>query len=110
MTEQETRRVPLGGRQVLVRQLSDLQLVHLMRFAKILQSDSVAVEQKLDVIPKMMDVIHSIIQAPEDLVYLEGLELAGQLSINDYLEVVRAFQDEPTKPAVRRGRPPRKQQ
>ena len=109
MTEQETRSVPLGGRQVLVRQLSDLQLVHLMRFAKILQSDGVAVEQKLDVIPKMMDVVHSIIQSPEDMEYLEGLELAGQLSINDYLEVVRAFQDAPAKPAVRRGRP-RKQQ
>ena len=109
MTDTETRTVPLGGRQIRVKKLGDLQLVHLMRFAKILSSDSVAVEQKLDIVPKMLDVIHSIIDDPADLDYLEGLELAGQLNITDYLEVVRAFQDAPAKPVVRRGRP-RKQQ
>lgn len=109
MTDTETRTVPLGGRQITVKRLGDLQLVHLMRFARILQNDNVAVADKLDIIPKMMDVVHSIIVSPQDLEALVDLELAGDLGINDYLEVVRAFQDAPAKPVVRRGRP-RKQQ
>ena len=109
MTDTETRTVTLGGRQVTVKKLGDLQLVHLMRFAKILQSDSVAVEQKMDIIPKMLDVVHSLLVNPEELEALTDMELAGELNISDYLEVVSAFQDAPAKPTVRRGRP-RKQQ
>lgn len=105
----DTRTVPLGGRQVVVKKLGDLQLVHLMRFAKILSSDNVAVDDKLALVPKMLDIIHSLVESPEDLEALEAMEMAGQLSISDYLEVVSAFQDAPAKPAVRRGRP-RKQQ
>lgn len=109
MTDTETRTVTLGGRQIQVKKLGDLQLVHLMRFARILQNDNVSVPDKLDIVPKMLDVVHSIIVSPEDREALTALELAGELNISDYLEVVRAFQDAPAKPAVRRGRP-RKQQ
>lgn len=103
----ETRLIEIKGRQVVVRQLRDAQMVLLLREAQMLQRDSVPTERKLLSITRLMDVLESAVVQESDRDYLTELNIAGDLELHDLLGVVRAFgkEEEKAKPAVRRGRP-----
>jgi hypothetical protein len=103
-TGRRTQVVDVGGTPIVIRELRDLQLVHIMRYSRVLSSNSVATDDKLNAIQRMMEILHSIVVQPTDLEFLIAAEERGEVSIEDMLGFVRAFQDDaPTKPAVRRG-------
>lgn len=103
----ETRLIEIKGRQVVVRQLRDAQMVLLMREAQLVQRDDVENRRKLVAIGRLMDVLESAIVQPEDRDYLTNLNVAGDLELGDLFGVIKAFgeEKEPAKPVVRRGRP-----
>lgn len=103
----ETRIVPIKGRQVVVRQLRDAQMLLLMREAQLVQREDVENSRKLVAIGRLMDVLESAIVQQEDRDYLTNLNVAGDLELGDLFGVIKAFAEEkePAKPVVRRGRP-----
>lgn len=108
--ERETRIVPINGRSIVIRQLRDTQLVHLMRHSRILQKDDVPIPAKLDSVERMFTILKSMVVQPSDDVYLTELEEAGEIELKDLMGFITAFDgpEQPEKPKVRRGRPPAK--
>ena len=103
----ETRVVSIKGRPIIIRKPTDAQMLHLMRHTRILQSDNVAIPQKLDSVERMALILDKMIVQQEDRDFLTGLEEEGDLELKDRLQFIGAFEEqEPEKPKVRRGRPP----
>jgi|SRR6188474_2697063 len=116
MTEPENdneRTIPLNGRPVAVRKLTDTQMVHALRHARILQKDDVPKTVKLDSVERIFHILHTVVLKEDDQKYLTEQEEAGKIELKDLMAVVTAFGDgaeEEEKPKVRRGRPPRRLQ
>lgn len=104
-----TETVLLNGRQILVKPLVDTQMVHVMRHARILQRDDVAIPQKLESVERLLDILHRTVVKPEDLAFVLKSEEDGDIEIRDLMPIMTAFdkEEEPEKPKARRGRPPR---
>lgn len=103
-----TRIVPVKGRSIVVRQLMDTQMVHLLRHSRILQKDDVAVKEKLDSVERIFTILETMIVQQEDRDYMVEMEEAGEIELKDLMAFITAFQgDEPEKPRARRGRPPK---
>lgn len=106
MTEdqgRETRVVPVGGRNIVVRQLTDTQMLHLMRHAKILAADGVDQGVKLDSMDRMLTILNSVVVQADDKKWLEEAQETGEVDIKEMVGWVNAFKSE-TKPTVRRAR------
>jgi hypothetical protein len=101
----KTQIVAIGSKTIVVREMVDLQIMHLMRYANILQREDVAVTSKLDAFDKMMGILHSCVANEQDRAILTQAEEAGEVSLTDLVSFVKAFQvEEQPKPAVRRSR------
>lgn len=108
--ERRTATVTLGDHSFLIKQLTDTQIMHLSRYALILQSDNVARDDKFTAMEKMFKIIHSVVEDPEELEILVDLEETGKVNLSDLVKFSRIFREgeEAPKPAVRRrGRPPK---
>jgi hypothetical protein len=107
MTEdagRETRVVPVGGRNIVVRMLTDTQMLHLMRHAKILSSDSVETPGKLDSMDRMLTILNSVVVQETDKDWLVQAQESGEVDIKDMVGWVNAFKSESKAPVVRRAR------
>lgn len=106
MTEdqgRETRVVPVAGRNIVVRKLTDTQMLHLMRHAKILSSDAVENTIKLTSMDRMLVILNSVVVQETDKTWLEEAQESGEVDIQEMVGWVNAFNSE-AKPAVRRAR------
>jgi hypothetical protein len=103
----ETRIVPVQGRNIVIRQLIDAQMMLLNRGARLLQRDDVDKASKLATVDRMFTILESVVVQPEDKEFLEDLMAEGKLSLSDLMSFISAFnEDQPDeKPKVRRGRP-----
>lgn len=100
----DTRVIDVKGRPVVVRNLTDVQMALLMRYSRILQSDSVQIPQKLEAADKMFVILDSLV-TPADREYVTGLQESGDLELKDLVAWIKMFQEEqPQKAQVRRGR------
>lgn len=108
----DTRLVPIKGREIVVKQLTDAQLVLMGRDASMLERTELDDRRKLRAAGDIMDMFESAIVQQVDRDYVFSLVRKGELELKDFLEFLTAFAPEPEvkKPAVRRGRPPRKAQ
>lgn len=106
----ETKIIDMHGRNVVIRQLQDTQVMLLAREAKILQRDDIGVDRKLDGIDRMLAILESVVVQPEDRKFMQDLMTAGDLDLSELVSFVTVFQDDSEqKPArVRRGRAPAK--
>ena len=105
----DTRLVDIKGRNIVIRQLVDAQMVLMAREAKLLQKDGIDNERKMSAIARMFDMLESAVVQQEDRDYLLDLVVAGQLELNDLMSFLTVFtEEEAEKPKVRRGRPPTK--
>lgn len=102
----ETKIVPVQGRNIVIRQLIDTQLMLLNRGARLLQRNDLDRDNKMATVDRMFTILESAVVQPDDLEYLEDLMTEGKLGLRDLLSFVSAFnEDEEEKPKVRRGRP-----
>jgi hypothetical protein len=102
-TGRETRVVPVAGRSIVVRMLTDTQMLHLMRHAKILSSDSVETAGKLESMDRMLTILNSVVVQETDKAWLVKAQESGEVDIKDMVGWVNAFKAE-NKPIVRRAR------
>lgn len=101
--------VPVAGRMIVVRRLTDTQLMHMARYANLLQKDDIAIKQKLDAVEHMLTILHKMVVQPSDLEFLINQEEDGAIELKDLMNFISIFQEdapEDEKPKVRRGRPP----
>lgn len=105
----DTRIVEIKGRQVVVRQLKETQMLLLARDSQLVQREHVDGVRRLAAVARMLDILESAIVQPEDLSYITDLQVSGDLEIKDLFSVITAFASEANAPktAVRRGRPPK---
>lgn len=102
-----TRIISVQGRNIVIRQLIDTQLMLLNRGARLLQREDQDAESKSATVDRMLTILETAVVQPEDLGYLESLMAEGNLSLRDLLSFVTAFNEDEAeeKPKVRRGRP-----
>lgn len=94
--------VPIHGRDVTVMELTDAQLLHLGRHARILQATGVAQAVKEESMERMARILDSIV-IEDDRPYVIGLQEEGKLTLMQMVEFVKAFSAKaPAK--VTRGR------
>lgn len=107
--ERRTTTVPIGGHEFLIKELTDVQVMHLNRYARILASDNVAFDAKSEAMDKMFSIVHNCVAEAEQLQFLIGLEEEGEVTLRDLVIFAKAFNEKPetTEPTVvrRRGRP-----
>jgi hypothetical protein len=105
----DTRLIEIKGRQSVVRQLKEIQLMAMAREAQLLtRPEGVDVQRKLLAITRLMDILESAVVQAVDRQYVIDLSLKGDLEVGDLMKVITIFAEvEPTKPVVRRGRPPK---
>jgi hypothetical protein len=108
----ETRPVPIKGRNIDVRELTDAQLLLMSRDVRLAQREGVDKKERVGAIGRMFDILESVVVSPDDKEYLLDLVVKGNLELADMTPVLTAFKDEEPeqqeKPKVRRGRPPAK--
>jgi hypothetical protein len=101
----KTQIVSVGGRSIVIRELTELQMMHLGRYANILQHGDVATNAKLEAVEKMLNILHACVANEQDRALLVAAEEAGEVSLTDLVSFVKTSQaEEEPKPAVRRGR------
>ena len=105
-TKIETRPVDVRGREILVKQLNDAQLMLLLREAKLVQKEGVEAGRRLTAIGRLFDILESVVISEDDREYLTDLTVAGDLALSDLLGFINAFatEVEQSKPTVRRAR------
>lgn len=98
----DTRLVPVKGRNVVVRQLNDAQLLLLGREARLAAKDDTEQSRRLAAVGRIFDLLESAVVQMEDKDYLMDLTVSGDLELKDMMGFITAF-GEP-KQRVRRGR------
>jgi hypothetical protein len=110
-TGRPTLVVPINGRSIVIRKLTDAQMMHVLRYARIMQRDGVAIPAKLDAVERLMNILHMMVVQESDLDFLVEAEEKGKVELSDLMSFLSKFNDEDAdeeKPKVRRGRPPAK--
>jgi len=100
----ETRLVDVKGRNIVVRQLLDAQLLLLGREARLASKDDIDNARRLTAVGRIFDILESAVVQEEDREYLLDLTVAGQLGLKDMMNFIDVFGDQEAKPKVRRGR------
>lgn len=111
----ETRLVDVKGRSIVVKKLTDAQMIIMARDASVIDSDTATGEEKLQAAGFILDMFETAIVQADDRAYALQLARLGQLELTDFMGFLSAFQDDmepaaPAKPVVRRGRPRKAQQ
>ncbi len=109
MTDSQTatRKIPISGREITVRQLTDGQLTLIMREARVIQRDTVETERRMVGAARLFDIMESMVVTEEDREFVLDEIVAGKVELRDLLAGLKAFSEE-EKPKVRRGRPPKR--
>lgn len=101
----DTRLVDVKGRNIVVRQLNDAQLLLLAREARLAQREDTEDQRRLTAVGRIFDLLESAVVQEEDRDYLMDLTVAGNLTLGDLTGFVTVFaEDDDAKPKVRRGR------
>lgn len=108
-TGRKTQIVPVSGRNIVIKKLTDIQMSLLLRGSRVLSSSNVAEDQKLDMMEQMFQILDSIVVQEDDKKWVLQCQIKGELELKDMTEWVTVFKDEEDenakkKPAVRRGR------
>jgi hypothetical protein len=100
----ETRIVDVKGRNIVVRQLTDAQLLLLGREARLAAKDDVEQTRRLAGVGRIFDILESAVVQEEDREYLLDLTVQGDLHLSDLMSFITVFGEPQSKPRVRRGR------
>lgn len=98
----DTRLMEFRGRQIVVRQLNEAQILLLAEKARLVTKVDVDAGIRMDAASTAMRILKAAVVQPADREYLEELTIAGDLDIGDLLAVVTIFAQE-QKPRTRRG-------
>lgn len=98
--------VAIGDKTIVIREMTDLQMMHMARYARILQREDVPTMEKLDASNLMLKILHSCVANDADRQILVQAEEAGEVTLADLVSFVKTPEPEDVKPAVRRGRVP----
>jgi hypothetical protein len=102
----ETRLVDVRGRNIVVRQLNDAQLLLLGREARLAGREDTDNARRLSGVARIFDILESAVVQEEDREYLMDLTVQGDLQLKDMLDFISVFGEPEQKPRVRRGRRP----
>jgi hypothetical protein len=100
----ETKLVDVKGRNIVVRQLTDAQLLLLGREARLASKENTDPNRKLSGIARVFDILESAVVQEEDREYLMDLTVQGDLELKDLMDFITVFGSDEEKPKVRRGR------
>jgi hypothetical protein len=106
--ERRVGTVPIVGHEFTVKELTDTQIMHLNRHARILGRDNVAADAKSESADRMFTILHNCVVDPEQLEFLIGLEENGDVTLRDLMVFATHFRtskDETPAVVRRRGRP-----
>lgn len=109
-TGRKTQIVPVSGRNIVIKKLTDIQMSLLLRGSKILSSPNVEQEQKMEMMEQMFQILDSVVVQDDDKKWVLQCQIKGDLELKDMVEWVTVFKDEEDEdakkkqPAVRRGR------
>jgi hypothetical protein len=109
---EETRVVPIGGRDITVRRLNETQILQLNHEATLLQREDLAPQRLRKGMDRVFRALSSVVVDEDDSDFLQDLMADGDLDLRDMIKFITSFhvdQAPTTGPVkVRRGRPPTK--
>ena len=108
-TGRPTQIVPVCGRNIVIKKLTDIQMSLLLRGSRILSSSNVEDKEKMEMMEMMFQILDSIVVQDDDKKWVLDQQVKGNLELKDMTEWVTVFKEEEDdsatkKPAVRRGR------
>lgn len=106
-TGAETRLVPIKGRTIVVKRLTEGQMLLMSRDVGRLEDEKISVQAKLTLAGGILDMFESTIIQPADREYVLDLTRKGEIDLPDFVTFLTAFKEEekPAKVVARRGRP-----
>jgi hypothetical protein len=100
----ETRIIDILERSIVVRELTEGQMLVLSRYADQASSDRTDPRTKVAAVSKMLTVLEQAVVQAEDRQFLEDQMIAGNLDLGAMTQVVSVFQQEkPKNRATRRA-------
>lgn len=101
--------IAVGGREVLFRALSDTQVAQMNHEIMVLEGDRYDTLRRRKAMDRVYRALQSTIVEPDDRDFIADLMADGELDLRFLVdEALKLWQEEPTAPKVRRGRPPRR--
>lgn len=107
----KTQIVPVCGRNIVIKKLTDIQMALLLRGSRILSSPNVEEEQKMEMMEQMFQILDSVVVQVDDKKWVLKQQVEGNLELKDMTDWVAVFKNEEDEdattkkqPAVRRGR------
>lgn len=108
--ELKTKTIPLGGRDVLIRALSDTQITQMNHEILVLESDRTDLARKRKAMDRVYRALQSTIVSEEDRDFAADLMADGELDLRQMMrESMELWGDRtPANRQIRRGRAPRR--
>lgn len=110
-TGRKTQIVPVCGRNIVIKKLTDIQMALLLRGSRILSSPNVADVEKMDMMEQMFQILDSVVVQEADKKWVLEKQIKGELELKDMTNWVTVFKDEDEddatktkQPVARRGR------
>jgi hypothetical protein len=100
----DTRIVDLKGHSIVVRQPTDAQLLLLSRDGRRGMRDDLSGADRMAAAGRVFDIFESLVVQDGDRQILLDLIVAGELHLSDLTAFISAFNEEQSKPRVRRAR------
>lgn len=100
----ETRLVPIGDRQVVVKAPTDAQIMLLGQQSQIIMNERVSGLDRMKAIGVVMTLMTKLIVQEDDRAYIQEQIINGDLDMEGMTEIIAAFKSTDKKPAVRRAR------
>ena len=107
--EIETRTVNIQGRDIVIKRISDTQLIQLNHEAAVMQRDNLDPVRLRKGMDRVFRALTSTVVGEEDADFLQDLMADGDLDLRELIEFITSFHKDqapangPVK--VRRGRP-----
>lgn len=98
----KTEIIEVLGRSIVVRELTEGQMMVLSRYADQASSDRTDPRTKVGAVSKMLSVLEQAVVQEEDREFLEEQMILGNLDLGAMTRVVSVFQE--AKPTNRAGR------
>lgn len=106
--ERPTKMIPIGGVEVLVRQLSEMQMIQLAHEIQLFSNKKIPLDRKFKGLSRVYSIIASIVVEEDDRDTIEDLIADGKLDANELVTVIYELgvhqSEGPSQPKVRRGR------
>ena len=104
MSDDNTRVVPINGRDITVKAPSDAQIMLMGQQGQVAMNPKASAQDRMFAAGTLMKILVALVVDDGDREYIQDQIVIGELDMAALTSFIEAFRDKKKAPAVRRGR------